>query len=74
MDYHALLKQVRDTLPAGRILIGESQCTSNPAPRELFDALERVSEPLTFPSQAHIVVEFRRQCGKTCYRAEVTAD
>jgi hypothetical protein len=69
MDYHALLKQVRDTLPAGRILIGESQFTSSPAPRELFEAIQAVENPLGFTTQAAIIVAFREKNGETAYRA-----
>jgi hypothetical protein len=69
MDYHALLQEVRGTLSPGRILIGNSDFVSSVGPRELFEAIQKVQNPLSFTTQAAIIVAFREKNGETAYRA-----
>ena len=68
MDCHALLAEVRGKLPPGQIFIGNSDCTSNAGPRELFEAIQTVQDPLAYPSQAHIIVAYR---GDEVYQARL---
>ena len=52
-------------LPSGTIFIGNTDnLTSSFGPRELFDAAQAIENPMSYKTQAHIVLAYRAQNGQ----------